>query len=382
MMNNDEQVLNNLKTLGLINTDINSNVLNNHSQDLQDRSPWFIHVFFGFSGFLASLFFIGFLTLLLQNIGVLDSAMANFVIGMVLIIAGFILFKHKRLRHRMFANSLAFTIGMAGQSYMAYALISSDVQEPFGVWLFLLFQSVMTFIMPNFIFRILSSLIAFGCMVYLLNYYHLPETVLGLLALIVVIINLQPYMLLQSVSINWRATIFDTIKAIGYASALMLICVSVYFMVAEYGDSVDNYNAVFRYNYYVAQGLLTLASLYGAVLILRRYQVKLLSTTGIIIGCTVAILGIVSIYVSGLLATSLVILIAVANSQRFLLGLGIAALVSYIFWYYYQLDTSLLVKSASMFIVGMALFIVRWLVIKQYFSHVKIGANDDQERLS
>ena len=382
MMNIDEQVLNSLKNLSLINTDIEHTSINHDTQNAQEHSPWFIQVFFGISGFLASLFFIGFLTLLLQNIGVLDSAMANFVIGMVLIIAGFILFKHKRLRRRMFANSLAFTIGMAGQSYMAYALISSDVQEPFGVWLFLWFQSIMTFIMPNFIFRIMSSLIAFGCMVYLLNYYHLPETVLGLLALIVVITNLQRYRILQLVSIKWRATTFDAIKAIGYASALMLLCVSVYFIAAEHGDSFDNYNAVFRYNYYVAQGLLTLASMYGDAVILRRYQIKLLSSTGIIIGCTVAIIGVMSIYVSGLLATSLVILIAVANSQRLLLGLGIAALVSYIFWYYYQLDTSLLVKSASMFVVGIALFIVRWLVIKRYFSNTKISANDNQERLS
>ena len=218
-------------------------------------------------------------------------------------------------------------------------------------------------------------------MVYLLNYYHLPEVSLGLLALIVVITNLQRYRLLQSVSIRWRATIFDTVKAIGYASALMLLCASVYFIVAEYGDSFDNYNTTFRYNYSLAQGLLTLASLYAAYLILKRYQIKLLSTNGIIIGCTIAILGIVSIYVSGLLATSLIIIIAIANSQRLLLGLGIVALVSYIFWYYYQLDTSLLVKSASLFIVGIALLIVRWLVIKQYFSHITLSANDDQERL-
>ena len=381
MMNNDEQVLNNLKNLGLINTDIEHNSIVNNQPNAQEHSPWFIQVFFGFSGFLASLFFIGFLTLLLQNIGVLDSAMANVVIGMVLIIAGFTLFKHKRLRRSMFLNSLAFTISMAGQSYVAYSLMSSDLKDPFGVWLFLLFQSALTFVMPNFIFRILSSLIALGCMVYLLNYYHLPEVSLGLLALIVVITNLQRYRLLQSVSIRWRATIFDAIKAIGYASALMLLCVSVYVIAAEYGDSFDNYNTTFRYNYYLAQGLLTLASLYAAYLILKRYQVKLLSTNGIIIGCTIAILGIVSIYVSGLLATSLIILIAVANSQRLLLGLGIAALVSYILWYYYQLDTSLLVESASLFIVGIALLMVRWLVIKRYFSNKSLSANDERERL-
>ena len=92
---------------------------------------------------------------------------------------------------------------------------------------------------------------------------------------------------------------------------------------------------------------------------------------------------------SGLLATSLIIIIATANSQRALLGLTIIALVSYIFWYYYQLDTSLLIKSLSMLIVGLTMLMVRWLLIKRYFANslindtdLTISANDHQERLS
>ena len=89
-----------------------------------------------------------------------------------------------------------------------------------------------------------------------------------------------------------------------------------------------------------------------------------------------------SIYVSGLLATSLIIIIATANSQRVLLGLSVIALVGYIFWYYYQLDTSLLVKSVSLFVIGIALLLLRWLLIKSYFAKIKLSANDHQERLS
>lgn len=373
----DEQVLNKLKNLGLINTDIEHSTINN---DTQDDSPWFIQVFFGFSGILASLFFIGFLTLLLQNTGLLESTIANFLIGMLLNLGGFVLFKSQLTKRSIFLNSLAFTLSVAGQAYVFYALVSGDIERPYGLWLFLLLQSSMIFIVPNFIYRILSSLIALGCVVYLLNYYHLPEVSLGLLALIAIVSNLQCYRLLQLTSIKWRATFFDTIRAVAYASALMLLGVSVYFIAAEYGNSFvisDGYSTAFSYNYYLAQGLLTVASLYGAALILWRYRVSLLSATGIIIGCTVAVFGIMSIYVSGLLATSLIIIIAVANSQRLFLGLGIVALVSYIFWYYYQLDTSLLVKSASMLIIGIALLLIRWLLIKRYFADKII----DKERL-
>ena len=364
---------------------ININDKTNQTINHKDDSPWFIQVFFGFSGFLASLFFIGFLTLLLQNTGVLDSAIANFSIGMLLNVGGFVLFKSQITRRSMFLNSLAFTLSVAGQAYVMYALVSGDIEHPFGIWLFLFIQSALIFIMPNFMYRLLSSLVALGCTVYLLNYYHLPEVSLGLLALIAIVSNLQRYRLLQLTSIKWRAAFFDTIRAVAYASALMLLCVSVYFIAAEYGNSFgnsDGYNVAFSYNYYLAQGLLTLASLYAVYLILKRYGVKLLSAAGLLIGGAIVLLGIISIYVSGLLATSLIIIIAVANSQRVMLGLGITALVSYIFWYYYQLDTSLLVKSTSMLLIGIALLLIRWLLIKGYLANIKPSANDNQERLS
>lgn len=139
----------------------------------------------------------------------------------------------------------------------------------------------------------------------------------------------------------------------------------------------------------MAQGLLTLASLYATYLILKRYDVKLLSAAGLFIGGAIVLLGIISIYVSGLLATSLIIVIAIANSQRVLLGLGVTALVSYVFWYYYQLDTSLLIKSLSMLIVGLTMLMGRWLLIKRYFANpfindtdLTMSANDHQERHS
>lgn len=356
------------------------NLVNSNNEE---DTPWFLQLFFGLSGLLASLFFIGFLTLILQSIDALDSAMIIGIIGLLLNVGGIFLFKHERRRHNMFLNSLAFTISVAGQAYVIYALIESDIATPFGVWIFLLLQSALTLIVPSFMYRLLSGVVVLICVVYLLNYYHLPEIGLGLLALIAIVTHLQRYKLLQYVPIKWRASSLEIIKAIGYASALMLLCISVYFISAEYNRSFFSDGETFTYNYYLAQGLLTLASLYAAYLILKRYQMKWPSVAGLIIGATIAVLGIISIYVSGLLATSLVIVIAMANGQRTLLGIGIFALVCYVFWYYYQLDTSLLVKSASMLVVGMVLLLFRFLLIKRYFAEkLTHPADDSQERLS
>lgn len=364
---------------------VNDKLLNNAAAA---PSPWFISLLFGFSGVFASLFFIGFLTLILDNTGLLDSTLALFIIGAILSVIGGFLFYNARIRHSPFWNSLAFAITLAGQGYIAYALLASEIAEPLNIMLLLLVQLLMTVAIPNFIYRLLSATLALSCLFYLLNYYHLSEISLGLLALITSVTHLQRYTLAAFIPTKWRMNALEITNAIGYASAYVLLSVSVYFIAAEYGNSFANFNSLdsygeaFSYNYYLAQGLLTLASLYAAYLILKRYQVKLRSTAGLLISAAIVLLGIMSIYVSGLLATSLIIIIATANSQRVLLGLGVIALVGYIFWYYYQLDTSLLVKSVSLFVIGIALLLLRWLLIKSYFAKIKSSANDHQERLS
>lgn len=376
-----------LQQQGLIDAqNVNHELLS--SAQSEARSPWFISLFFGMSGILASLFFIGFLTLLLDNTGLLDSTLALFIIGAILSVIGGFLFYNARSRHSPFWNSLAFAITLAGQGYIAYALLASEITEPLNIMLLLLVQLLMTVVIPNFVYRLLSATLALSCLLYLLNYYHLSEVSLGLLALITSVTHLQRYRLAAFIPTKWRASFFDISNAIGYASAYILLSVSVYFIAAEYGnrfnnlDSLNSYGEAFSHNYYLSQGLLTLASLYAAYLILKRYQVKLRSTAGLLISAAIVLLGIMSIYVSGLLATSLIIIFATANSQRVLLGLGVIASVGYIFWYYYQLDTSLLVKSASMLVIGIALLLLRWLLIKGYFAQIKSSANDHQERLS
>lgn len=381
MNNKMSDIFDKLQQRGLI--DANA-LLETTSDSSQQDNPWFLQALFGFSGLFASLFFVGFLTLLLFETHVFDSSVCLLLIGLVLSATGFTLFRNERLRDNAFVSSLAFAVSVAGQAYVAFALLNGDLYQPVDVWLFLMLQGFMTLVMSNRVYRLLSAMITLCCLVYLLSFYRVSEVSLGLLALIAIATNLQRYELLQRVPVKWRVSFADVLSAIAYASAVMLLTVSVYFIAAEYGGSFDNYDDHFIYNYYLAQGLLTLASLYAAYLILKRYSVNILSKSGGLIICTIVVLGIMSVYVSGLLATSLIIVIAMANSQRVLLGLGIFALVSYIFWYYYQLDTSLLVKSGSMLIIGIIMLLTRWLLISRYFADDKqlINAADNKEHLS
>ncbi len=375
--NNQQQTLIKLNDLGLLNNDDIDKVANS-----EEGSPWFINLFFGFTGILSSLFFIGFLSLLLFEFSFFESFIGLVVVGTLLSAAGWVLFSNARTRHSPFWNSLAFAITLAGQMYIGFALLFEGYDPPISVLLLLLVQLIVTIVMPNFIYRLLSATVALGCIVYLSSYYGFSEMSLALLALIAIVAQLQRYSIMQRLPSRWRANFAEMLSAIGYASAFVLLSVSVYFIAAEYGYGRGGYQETITYNYYLAQGLLTLASLYAVYLIIKRYEISLLSATGLIIVGATAVLGIMSIYVSGLLATSLIIIIAFANSQRVLLGFGILALVSYIFWYYYQLDTSLLLKSASMLIIGVGLMLIRWLLIKRYFkSNATLLPSAGKERL-
>ena len=382
---NLDDTLSQLQQLGVIDANAIAKIV--VGDEPQDETPWFLHVFFGFSGILSSIFLVGFLTLILYQANLFESSGLQLLFGIVLSAAAFALFKNKKSRHNTFWNSMAFALSGAGQLYLMFALFGSEfgskIETPLDTWLFLLIQVIMTIIMSNSIYRLLSSMAALGGMVYLLSFYQVPELSLGLLALVTIVAHLQRYQLLQYLPIKWRTAGFDISKAIAYASAIMLLLFSVYIVAGEYSSN-DFVSNTFIYNYYLAQGLLTLASLYAAYLILKRYSVNLLSKSGGLIICAIVVLGVISVYVSGLLATSLIIVIAMANSQRVLLGLGIFALVSYIFWYYYQLDTSLLVKSGSMLIIGIIMLLTRWLLISRYFADGKqlINAADNKEHLS
>lgn len=367
-INNNAQISNflRLQQLGLIATHLTEN----HAAD--DDMPWYLHIFFGFSGVLSSLFVIGFLSVLLVDTQVFESFTATFIIGALLSAIGYLLFSNTHTRHSMFMSGLAFALSVAGQLYIAFAIMTADLTTPAAVGLFLLVQVLMTLIMPSFIYRLLSSLAAFGCTVYLLDFFGLTEISIGLLAVITTITHLQRYALLQHIGKRWRITMASMIRAVSYASAIMLLTISVYFIAAEYGQDLYNHEGFF-YNRILSQGLLILASLYAVSLILKRYQIKSVSKSGMMILGATTVLGMVSLYVTGLLATTLIIIIAMANSQRVLLGLGISALVGYIFWYYYQLDTSLLIKSASMLMVAITLLLMRWQLLKRF---------DIQERLS
>ena len=393
------QALQKLQAAGLLNHQIDAlklRALEQHKPETHDSTPWFLQVFLGISGLVAGILLVAFLALLLFTS--YDESAISLVLGAILIIAGVVMFnvapskrplakaslskeppngtaiKAASSNQNTFLTSLAFSLSIAGQVFVAIGLAMAETYEPLMAGLMMLLQLALLALIPNFLHRLFSSFFALSCLMWLLSYYHAPEVSAGLLALITSVCLLQRYELASFAPAKRSYTVLMLSQIMGYASAFMLLVISVYFISAEYGHDIvrysEDYDSFYFYHYPLAQGLLLLASLYTAHLILRRYQMTLWSPAGLVIITTITVMAVISVYVSGLLAASLVIVIALANAQRILAALGVSALVGYVFWYYYQLDTSLLVKSASMLAVATGLLLIRWLVVKTYFAQI------------
>lgn len=416
MLNNQDhpvtttpQTLQKLQAAGVLNQQIDPLKLQGFGQTNQDThnsTPWFLQIILGISGLLAGVLLVIFLVLLLFNS--FNESPLSLVIGATLLGSSAAMFnlasskgqlskeqlanasiskepptKAESSSQNTFLTSLAFSLSMAGQIFVTAGLVMADTYEPIIAGLMMLLQLALLALLPNFLHRLFSSFFALSCMIWLLSYYHAPEVGAGLLALITSVCLLQRYELASFAPAKRAHTVLALSQIMGYASAFILLLISVYFISAEYGHDIirysEGYDSFYYYHYPLAQGLLLLASLYAVHLILRRYQMTLLLPAGLVIITAISVMAVISVYVSGLLAASLVIVIAIANAQRILAALGVSALVGYVFWYYYQLDTSLLIKSASMLAVAIGLLLIRWLVVKTYFAQPVNQSTNDQK---
>ena len=347
-------------------------------------TPWYISTLMALSGVISGFFLISIFSILFSGIFNNVKMLCSFALIMSGIGFGLFWLANTRMQAHSahtFIQSLGFAIAMAGQIYTCMALGESSLTQPQIAMILLLIQSVLILIMPTFLYRLISSLLGLGCVLFLLDYYQASQLSLALLALLCSALTLQSDDFIGWLSNKYQRYAQHIIHPLSYACSLTLLTFSVFFIVQEhshYGDYPLTQNLL-------SQGLLIIASLYATWLILRRYGIALRSQPALLICAAVIIIGLLSLYVTGLLAASLVIIIAFANRQKTLLGLGIFALTSYIFWYYYQMDTTLLVKSASMLSVGVALLFLRWLLLKPSFisfisAHTQLRQTGEDQR--
>lgn len=339
-------------------------------------TPWYIQLLLTLSGLFSGGLITGFLMVVFGN--TLRDTLMKLILSGLLLLVSFVLFNlglfkrqnfHTLHKPYTFSDGLAFALSLSAQVFLAVALVEQFDATVTMVSAFMLLQLILLIVFKDTLHRFFSAFIALGCLVWLLSYFQLPELSAPLLALIASVVSLPNSKVMTAAQASDTPNRYTLFRPLNYASTIVLLMVSVVFIVAENSQSIAGIAGDFVYNYFLSQGLLIAVCLYVAHIILSQYSLKLTSKIGRLIALAVIGLGVVSIYISGVLATSLVIVLAIANANKTLLALGISTLVGYIFWYYYQLDTSLLQKSGSLLAVSLVLFAI--------YKLIKIAYSDD-----
>ena len=312
-------------------------------------SPWFVKLILAFSGWLAAVFILG--SIGLASFRFLENPVACLVTGCVFIFFSFCLIK---IEENAFAENLGLAISIAGQCLVIFGLVGMTDLGESGICLVVFaLQMFLCFLMPSYTHRVLSAFFAMLALYLALALQSLSPLFYGPVLLVCMFLWLNEF--------NYPSQM-QRIRPVGYGFVLALVFITgtrafsteKLFWIGSRLPDVDLWILQL-----ITQLLITVAMLYLAVHLLRRYKVRLFSRAGIISVLSVMGVSLLSLLAPGVAIGISIMLLGFANAHRLLTVFGVVTLIFYTSSYYYQLDTTLLVKSLSMLALGVALLIGR-----------------------
>lgn len=320
-----------------------------HSVSDARPSPWFVKGILAFSGWLAAVFILG--SIGLASARILEHPVACLVIGSLFIFCSFRLVK---IEENAFTENLGLAISIAGQVLVVFGLSQLTDWHESGICLLVFFLQVfLCYFMPSYTHRVLSAFFAM-CSLYLaLSFQSMSALFYGPALLVCIFLWLNEFSYPSQM---------QRIRPVGYGCVLSLVLLT--------GTRVFSTENLFwigrrlpKMDLWVlqltTQLLIAAAMLYLLMHLLKRYQIRLVSRAGIIAVLAVAVISVLSVFAPGVAIGISIMLLGFASAHRLLMALGVIALIFYTSSYYYQLDTTLLVKSLTMLAVGASLLIGR-----------------------
>ncbi|MCM2266070.1 MAG: DUF4401 domain-containing protein [Desulfuromonadales bacterium] len=314
-------------------------------------SPWFIRVMLGIAGWIGALFILGFIGAGFAM--VMRSAGAAAVAALICCGGAYVIF---RLASKGdFASQFGLATGLAGQVLFGVAIFQQfDSRESLAYFLFFCVEAVLTWLMPNFLHRIFTTVAA----VVALSLGFAQAGLHGLALPLIV----------AGCALVWRGELrlaarADLWRPVGYGLALGVLQTAATPMLG--GEVLFLFRrggAGWLQKYGPEVGTLLVAVVFLAVTvqILRELEIDTSSREGLaILCCAVLVMG-VSFPAHGLAAALLILILGFAGGNRVLFGLGLLAVASFLSHYYYQMRETLLFKSLILGATGAFLLGARW----------------------
>jgi len=317
------------------------------------ETPWFVRVLLAFSGWLAALFFLGFIGMGFDFI--FNNSAAAFLLGSVMIGGAFAIL---RIPNNEFVEHLALAASLAGQALIAFSIIDFTNQDEKIAWLLVaLLQVLLSLIMPSFVHRVFSAFVAVVAFTMTLHIMGFPSVMGGVVLFLSVLCWLNEFRYPQHMK---------KMRAIGYGLVLSLTLLqgTELFGYGAVGWLFGSYDSAGPSYPWIGEIIIGLVTLYLVWQTLHRYNQVMFGRLSILAFLGVLLIIAVSLEVQGITVGIVIMMLGFSGSNRLLLGLGIVSLLFYISSYYYLLDATLLDKSLTLLIVGLSLLVVRLIMLR------------------
>ncbi len=371
MNQSTQQLLNTLGEAGLLRDDESSVQQDKRSLhfELQLTSPWYVKIILAFSGWLAAVFLLGFVAVGFEYI--IDSVIASSMMGSFMIGVAYTALRNSK---NEFVEHLGLAFSLAGQALILVAMF--DVFDSFygPIWIAIAFlQCCLALLMPSSVHRVFSAYIfIISLAVYLVSVGWEGAGVLSV------------YTSFSMLTIAWLwlnefrfVKHMSKLRPIGYGLILGLIQIKGVGILGVHrldwqswkrsSDDTLEGDVMSLLQPWMGEAIACIVMLYIAWVLLQRLGHERNDPVCIAVFTSIILLGLVSLETYGLTIGLMIVMLGFSNSNRLLLGLGVLTLLSYISFYYYLLDVSLLYKSGVLLMVGIVLLAIRWSLMRFEF---------------
>lgn len=321
----------------------------------EPRAPWYVRVMLGVAGWIGAVFLFFFVGAAFTF--VMRSGAAALVVGLAACAGAAAIFRASRGE---FAAQFALAVSLAGQAILVYGIAELLGHPSLRITALVVAvqQAVLFLVVPNFLHRVFTSWSALIALQFALTDYGLSA--------------FAPALATAACAAIWlgefdHAERAELLRSGGYGTALAAVQIAVIQGPLWYGLLLRHPRPGTQAIAWAGAAASAAVFLWMVGALLRREAVALGSEAGKRAIAGAVLLAALALKAPGI-APALVILIAGhANGNRVLAGLGIAALVAYLSYYYYSLEATLLEKSAVLAVTGIVLLAAR-LVLRKTLS--------------
>jgi hypothetical protein len=344
----------NQTTVGEVMTDLGNDEARQRAGEIlagqTTGTPWYVRLMLAFGAWLATLFFIGFFSLLTHS-----KPVALFS-GMVMVFGAILV---RRSDPGEFLKQLAFAASLSGQVLI---LIGSNPHDAVTVaTLLLLMQGMLIVFYADQTHRVLSTLIATSAIEVLFfewKWAYGTPVLAGVMGIV-------------SIHLWWKESAYVAVRLerlarpVAYGLVLSMLGLLLPSMFPAFITN-DTMLRLFGAQSWITAALLGVGLLYLVHLLLDEYGLPALAPPPLAIYGAALLLVVPGQRAPGLLGALIVLLLGFRHGNRVLMGIALLFLAVFLSAYYYNLSISLLMKSAALAGSGAILLGLRWLLLRQW----------------